>query len=109
MAQVKITQARSIISRPKDQKATRAVWGDSKGEAIFYGLAREATNQKSPAWMMIGNTMPMTGDIPRLQGRAAKQAQYALDAIASNIVVYKAPSEEIVRILPRNDSRYAEN
>jgi peptidoglycan/LPS O-acetylase OafA/YrhL len=69
---------------PKDQKATHAVWGDSKGEAIFYGLAREAMNQKSPAWMMIGNAIPMTGGIPRLQGRTAKQSQYALDAIASN-------------------------
>jgi hypothetical protein len=69
---------------PKDQKATHAVWGDSKGEAIFYGLAREAMNQKAPVWMMIGNAMPMTGDIPRLQGRGAKQAQYAFEAIVSN-------------------------
>jgi len=69
---------------PKDQKATHAVWGDSKGEAIFYGLAREAMNQKSPAWMMIGNAIPMTGDILRLQGRNAKKNQYVLDALLSN-------------------------
>lgn len=31
------------------------------------------------------------------------------DAVATNIVVHKAASEEIVRILPRNDSIYAEN
>ena len=31
------------------------------------------------------------------------------DAVATNIVIHKAPSEEIVRILPRNDSIYAEN
>ena len=31
------------------------------------------------------------------------------DARASNIVVYKAASEEILRILPRTDSFYAEN
>jgi hypothetical protein len=80
-------EAKKILNScysPKDQTATHAVWGDSKGEAIFYGLAREAMNQKSPAWMMIGNAIPMTGDIPRLQGRTAKQSQYALDAIASN-------------------------
>ncbi|MEY3863496.1 MAG: hypothetical protein RL183_381, partial [Pseudomonadota bacterium] len=69
---------------PKDQKATHAVWGDSKGEAIFYGLAREAMNQKSPAWLMIGNAIPMTGDILRLQGRNAKKNQYVLDALLSN-------------------------
>ena len=69
---------------PKDQKATYAVWGDSKGEAIFYGLAREAANQKSPAWMMIGNAIPMTGDILHLQGRNAKKNQYVLDALLSN-------------------------
>ena len=69
---------------PKDQKATHAVWGDSKGEAIFYGLAREAINQQTPAWLMVGNAIPMTGDIPRLKGRSAQQTQYALNAIVSN-------------------------
>jgi hypothetical protein len=69
---------------PKDQKATHAVWGDSKGEAIFYGLAREAMNQKTPAWMMIGNAIPMTGDIPRLQGRNAKKNEYVLNALLKN-------------------------
>lgn len=69
---------------PKDQKATHAVWGDSKGEAIFYGLAREAMNQKAPAWMMIGNAIPMIGDIPLLQGRNAKKNEYVLDALLKN-------------------------
>ena len=69
---------------PKDQTATHAVWGDSKGEAIFFGLAREAMNQKAPAWMMIGNTIPMTGDIPRLQGRNAKKNEYVLNALLKN-------------------------
>jgi peptidoglycan/LPS O-acetylase OafA/YrhL len=69
---------------PKDQKATHAVWGDSKGEAIFYGLAREAMNQKAPAWMMIGNAIPMTGDILRLQGRNAKKNEYVLNALLKN-------------------------
>jgi hypothetical protein len=69
---------------PKDQTATHAVWGDSKGEAIFYGLAREAINQKAPAWMMIGNAIPMTGDIPRLQGRNAKKNEYVLNALLKN-------------------------
>jgi peptidoglycan/LPS O-acetylase OafA/YrhL len=80
-------EAKKILNScysPKDQKAIYAVWGDSKGEAIFYGLAREALNQKAPAWMMIGNAIPMMGDIPRLQGRAAKQTHHAFDAIANN-------------------------
>lgn len=69
---------------PKDQKASYAVWGDSKGEAIFYGLAREAEHQNSPRWLMIGNTIPMTGDIPRLQGRNATKNQYVVDALVKN-------------------------
>lgn len=69
---------------PKDQKATYAVWGDSKGEAIFYGLAREAVNQDAPRWMMIGNAIPMAGDIPRLQGRNAKKNEYVIDALLKN-------------------------
>jgi peptidoglycan/LPS O-acetylase OafA/YrhL len=69
---------------PKDQKATFAVWGDSKGEAIFYGLAREAVEQNSPRWMMIGNAIPMLGDIPRLKGRNAAKNQYVIDALLAN-------------------------
>jgi hypothetical protein len=69
---------------PNDKKATHAVWGDSKGEAIFYGLAREAVNQDSSRWIMIGNAMPMVGDIHHLRGKSAKQAQYSLDALLSN-------------------------
>ncbi len=69
---------------PKDQKATYAVWGDSKGEAIFYGLAREAVNQDAPRWMMIGNATPMAGDIPRLQGHKAKRSEYVIDALLKN-------------------------
>jgi len=69
---------------PKDKKATYAVWGDSKGEAIFYGLAREAVNQDLPRWMMIGNSIPMAGDIPRLQGRNARKNEYVIDALLKN-------------------------
>ena len=69
---------------PRDKKANYAVWGDSKGEAIFYGLAREAVNQDSPRWMMIGNAIPMLGDIPRLKGRNAKKNQYVFDALLQN-------------------------
>ncbi len=69
---------------PKDQKATYAVWGDSKGEAIFYGLAREAVNQDAPRWMMIGNATPMAGDISRLQGRKAKRSEYVIEALLKN-------------------------
>jgi hypothetical protein len=69
---------------PKDQKASYAVWGDSKGEAIFYGLAREAINQDTSRWMMIGNTMPMAGDIPRLEGRNARKNEYVIEALLNN-------------------------
>lgn len=69
---------------PKDEKAAYAVWGDSKGEAIFYGLAREAASQKGSQWMMIGNTIPMIGNIPRLQGRNATKNQYVIDALLAN-------------------------
>lgn len=69
---------------PQDQKATYAVWGDSKGEAIYYGIAREAVNQNSPRWMMIGNAIPMAGDIPRLRGRNANKNNYVLDALIAN-------------------------
>lgn len=34
-----------------------AVVGNSKGEAIFYGLARESDHQST--WMMLGNMIPM--------------------------------------------------
>ena len=68
----------------RDKKATYAVWGDSKGEAIFYGLAREAVNQDSPRWMMIGNAIPMLGDIPRLKGRNTAKNQYVIDALLGN-------------------------
>ncbi len=80
-------EARLILKScftPKDKKATYAVWGDSKGEAIFYGLAREAANQDSPRWMMIGNAIPMLGDIPRLRGRNAAKNQYVIDALLAN-------------------------
>jgi peptidoglycan/LPS O-acetylase OafA/YrhL len=80
-------EAKSILKScysPKDEKATYAVWGDSKGEAIFYGLAREAVNQDEPRWMMIGNVIPMLGDIPRLRGRNATKNQYVVDALLAN-------------------------
>ena len=69
---------------PKDEKASFAVWGDSKGEAIFYGLAREAATQKGSQWMMIGNAIPMSGDIPRLSGRNARKNEYVLEALVKN-------------------------
>ncbi len=87
---------------PKDKKATYAVWGDSKGEAIFYGLAREAVNQDGPRWMMIGNAIPMLGDIPRLKGRNASKSNYVLDALVKNEdvkVVLLAPAARSIFLL----------
>jgi peptidoglycan/LPS O-acetylase OafA/YrhL len=80
-------EAKKILNScysPKDQKATHAVWGDSKGEAIFYGLAREAMNQKAPAWMMIGNTVPMIGEISRFNAKDIRRNKYALQALLEN-------------------------
>ena len=80
-------EAKKILNScysPKDQKATHDVWGDSKGEAIFYGLAREAMNQKAPAWMMIGNTVPMIGEISRFNAKDIRRNKYALQALLEN-------------------------
>ncbi len=86
---------------PKNQKAAYAVWGDSKGEAIFYGLAREAVNLNTQGWMMIGNTIPMSGDIPRLQGRNAKKNQYVIDALINN------PNIKLVLLAPATRSIFS--
>lgn len=69
---------------PKNKIAEYAVWGDSKGEAIYYGLAREADNLNLPGWIMLGNSFPMAGDLPRLQGRNAKKNKYVIDALLAN-------------------------
>jgi hypothetical protein len=80
-------EAKKILNScysPKDQTATHAVWGDSKGEAIFYGLAREAMNQKASAWMMIGNAVPMLGEISRFNAKDIQRNKYALQELLEN-------------------------
>lgn len=81
------SEAKSILNScysPKDKKATYAVWGDSKGEAIFYGLAREAVNLDMPRWLMFGNVIPMIGDVTGAKGRNLKRNEYVQEAIVKN-------------------------
>jgi peptidoglycan/LPS O-acetylase OafA/YrhL len=81
------SEAKSILNScysPKDKKATYAVWGDSKGEAIFYGLAREAVNLDMPRWLMFGNVIPMIGDVRGAKGRNLKRNEYVQEAIVKN-------------------------
>jgi peptidoglycan/LPS O-acetylase OafA/YrhL len=81
---------------PRDQKAQYAIWGDSKGEALFYGLAREAqkrTDASKGAWMMIGNVAPIIGDIPRVAS-IAHLNQYAIDSLVGN------PDVKMVLVAP---------
>jgi peptidoglycan/LPS O-acetylase OafA/YrhL len=47
--------------RTKGKPATRAIWGDSKGDALYWGMVREASNDGG--WMIIGRAAcaPMAG------------------------------------------------
>jgi peptidoglycan/LPS O-acetylase OafA/YrhL len=91
--------AKKILSScysPRDQKASYAIWGDSKGEAIFYGLAREAASHQglsSGAWMMVGNVAPIIGDIPRVAS-IAQLNQYAINSFTTN------PDLKVVMVAP---------
>lgn len=67
---------------PANEKAKYAVWGDSKGEAIFYGLSRES--KAGEQWMMLGNTVPVMSSVERFTGRNADKNQYILDALVKN-------------------------
>lgn len=92
-------EAKKILSScysPRNQKASYAIWGDSKGEAIFYGLAREASLHQglsSGAWMMIGNVAPIIGDIPRVAS-IAQLNQYAIHSFINN------PDLKMVMVAP---------
>ncbi len=55
--------------------------GDSKGEALFYGLVRES--KPDMHWMMIGTVYPPEGDIASKDTQQIKN-QLALETIANN-------------------------
>ena len=62
-----------------------AVIGDSKGEAIFYGLARESSS--SASWMMIGNMTPVAPEVTRFDEKNTLRTQLALSAVVNNKAV----------------------
>ena len=92
-------EAKKILNScysPQDQKPSFAVWGDSKGEALFYGLAREAVKNPDSSlgtWMMIGNVAPIVGDIPRVAS-IAHLNKYAIDVFTNH------PTIQMVLIAP---------
>ena len=54
-----------------------AVWGDSKGEALFYGLARESDANAS--WMILGNMNPIMSG-----GKNGLRSQLAFSVLTEN-------------------------
>jgi hypothetical protein len=66
---------------PKGQPRL-AVIGDSKAEAIFYGLARESTADAS--WMMLGNMTPVASDLTRFDAKNTLRTNLAIEALLKN-------------------------
>ena len=67
-----------------------AVLGDSKGEALFYGLVREATPDRQ--WMMIGTVYPPEEGVT-LEDRQHQKNLLAFQAVAEN------PSIKVVALV----------
>lgn len=59
-----------------------AVMGNSKGEAIFYGLARES-NEKS-IWMMLGNMIPIISESPQVRDKHSNKTEIALNVLVND-------------------------
>ena len=66
---------------PKGQPRL-AVIGDSKAEAIFYGLARESFADAS--WMMLGNMTPVASDFTRFDAKNTLRTNLATEALLKN-------------------------
>jgi peptidoglycan/LPS O-acetylase OafA/YrhL len=66
---------------PKGQPRL-AVIGDSKAEAIFYGLARESSADAS--WMMLGNMTPVANEFSRFDVKNAVRTTLATEALLKN-------------------------
>ncbi len=71
----------SCWTKPKEVSRL-AVLGDSKGEAIFYGLSRES--QANAGWMMIGNMLPIISETSRLDAKNIARTNIALDSLVKN-------------------------
>jgi len=67
--------------RDARQPARYALWGDSKADALYWGLVRESAADER--WMFIGNTVPVLSDEP-IYGEMARKNQIALKAIVDN-------------------------
>jgi hypothetical protein len=59
-----------------------AVLGNSKGEAIFYGLARESDEKSS--WMMLGNMIPIIAELSQAKDKHTIKTEIALNALINN-------------------------
>lgn len=59
-----------------------AVIGDSKAEAIFYGLARES--RANASWMMLGNMTPVASDVTRFDAKNTLRTNLAMEALLKN-------------------------
>jgi peptidoglycan/LPS O-acetylase OafA/YrhL len=76
-----IKKFQTCWSDPKGE-ARLAVLGDSKGEAIFYGLARESQSKES--WMMLGNMTPIIAEDSRFDPKNQLRTKLALEAVIGN-------------------------
>ncbi len=59
-----------------------AVLGNSKGEAIFYGLARESDEKSS--WMMLGNMIPIVAELSQAKDKHTIKTEIALNVLINN-------------------------
>jgi hypothetical protein len=67
------------LKSPGNDEAKFLLIGDSKGEALFYGLVRES--KPDMRWMMIGTVYPPEGDVA-VQDTQQIKNQLALETIA---------------------------
>jgi peptidoglycan/LPS O-acetylase OafA/YrhL len=86
------------------QRPRYALWGDSKAEALYWGLVREsAPNER---WMFIGNTAPVLSE-ERIYMKMARTNQITMKAIVDNrdikVVALVTAVRQLFRI-DRDDS-----
>lgn len=97
-----------LCSQDKSKPIRYAVWGDSKGDALFWGLIRE---QDHPfGWQLIGDVgcTPMSGarritpDIENDPSRCANANRIALRTLKSNRDIHTVVIGTAYRVLTRH-------
>jgi peptidoglycan/LPS O-acetylase OafA/YrhL len=77
-----------------------AVMGNSKGEAVFYGLARESDEQS--IWMMLGNMIPIISEPPQVRDKHSNKTEVALNVLVNypkiEVVVLGVALRSIFRV-----------